>query len=101
MLPSVSPLTSSPKNRLQFTGGRSHKKRVRPTGWWAALRSVAKSAGLRDPDEDSLDRVVDAERMLDEVSRLGELHGQAQQRDLDRDVRLLDLRANLRSRRGA
>src|SRR5205085_5118532 len=94
MLPSVSPLTSSPKKRLQFTGGRSYK-RVRPTVGWAALRSAQIRLGLRDPDEDSLHRVVDAERLLDHVAVLVEGDGQPEQRGRDADVRLLDLRANL------
>src|SRR5439155_6567122 len=94
MLPSVSPLTSSPKKRLQFTGGRSYK-RVRPTVGWAALRSAQIRLGLRDPDEDALDRVVDAERLLNHVAVLVEGDGQPEQRGRDADVRLLDLRANL------
>src|SRR5437764_318121 len=67
MLPSVSPLTSSPKKRLQFTGERFHKTS-------AAHRVVGRTPfdcdplGLRDPDEDSLDRVVDTERLLDHVA---------------------------------
>src|SRR3954468_22000363 len=94
MLPSVRPLTSSPKKRLQFTGGRSHK-RVRPTLGWAALRSAQIRLGLRDPDEDALDRVVDAEGLLDHVAVLVEGDGKTEQRSRDADLRLLDLRTNL------
>src|SRR6266480_7716636 len=100
MLPSVSPLTSSPKKRLQFTGGRSYK-RVRPTVGWAALRSAQIRLGLRDPDEDALHRVVDPERLLDHVAVLVEGDGKTEQRRCDADVRLLDLRTNLRAGRRA
>src|SRR5256885_13792580 len=94
MLPSVSPLTSSPKKRLQFTGERFHKTS-------AAHRVVGRTPfdcdplRLRDPDEDSLDRVVDAERLLDHVAVPVEGDGKAEQRRGGADSRPLDLLANL------
>src|SRR3954462_12967501 len=100
MLPSVRPLTSSPKKRLQSTGGRRSHKRVRPTSRWAARRSW-NSTGLRDSDENSLDRVVDAEWPLDHVAAGVELNRQAEQRCLDADLGPLDLLANLGPRGGA
>src|SRR5207248_8009745 len=72
---------------------RSHK-RVRPTLGWAARRSLRPTA-LRDPDEDSLLRLVDAEWLLDHVPVPVELDGKPEQRRLDQDVRLLDLPTNL------
>src|SRR6478752_1227441 len=100
MLPSVSPLTSSPKKRLQFTGGkRSHKTQCGPNGGRTAFSS--KPTGLRDSDEDSLHRVVDPERLLDHVAVLVEGDRKAEQRRARRDVGLLDLRTNLSAGRRA
>src|SRR2546423_3347642 len=95
MLPSVSPLTSSPKKRLQFTG----RTKIAQTSaahvvTRAALRST-QTKQLPDSDEHSVDRVVDAERALDHVTVLVESHGKAKQRCLLRDLRGLDLRPNL------
>src|SRR5438067_4782750 len=90
MLPSVSPLTSSPKKRLQFTGERFHKTS-------AAHRVVGRTPfhcdplELRDPDEDSLDRVVDTERLLDHVAVPVEGDREAEKRRAGGDPRPLDL----------
>src|SRR5512133_3534282 len=94
MLPSVRPLTSSPKKRLQSTEGKRSHKRVRPTEWWAA-RVELSTNDLRDPDEDSVLGLVHAERALDHVAVAVELQRQTEQRGLDRDVRLLQLCADL------
>src|SRR5919204_268687 len=95
MLPSVSPLTSSPKKRLQFTGRRRSHKRVRPT-WSRGPHSLHLGPGrLPDADEHSVDRVVDAERLLHHVAVLVETDRKAEQRGLLRDLRLLDLRPDL------
>src|SRR2546430_1464017 len=95
MLPSVSPLTSSPKKRLQFTGGKRSHKRVRPT-WSRGPHSVqVVRRELPDPDEHSVHRVVDAEGPLDHVPVLVESDHQAQERSLLGDLRLPELRSNL------
>src|SRR5919204_3730960 len=94
MLPSVSPLTSSPKKRLQSTGAKRSHKRVRPTGRGPHSVQLG-SAGLRDPDEHSLDRVIDAEWTLHHVAVPVETDWEAQQRRRRADPRPLDLRSNL------
>src|SRR6266511_5106811 len=94
MRPRVSPLTSSPKKRLQSTGEEDRTSECGPLG--GGPHSVQlRSAGLRDPDEDPLHRVVDAEWTLHHVAVLVEAEGKAQQRRLAGDVRPLDLRTNL------
>src|SRR3954454_15273886 len=95
MLPSVRPLTSSPKKRLQFIRGRFHKTRAAHRIGGPHVCSVRKAAGLRDPDEDSLHRVVDAERLLDHVAVPVEGDGKTEQRRRGGDLRLLDLTTNL------
>src|SRR5436305_15277752 len=100
MLPSVSPLTSSPKKRLQFTGERFHKTSAAPRVG-GRTPFACEPLGLRDPDEDSLDRVVDTERLLDHVAVPVEGDGKAEQRRLGGDPRPLDLRTNLGAGRRA
>src|SRR5919204_3586107 len=99
MLPSVSPLTNSPKKRLQSTGGNKDRTNAYgpPEGGPHDVR--LRSTALRDPDEDSLLRFVDAERLLDHVAVPVEFDRQAEQRRLNGDVRPLDLLSNLCTRR--
>src|SRR5919197_3481871 len=97
MLPSVSPLTNSPKKRLQSTGEDNDRTNACDPPEGGPHDVQLKSARLRDADEDSLLRLVDAERLLDHVAVPVELDGQAEQRALDGDVRPLDLPANLRA----
>src|SRR5205823_2310850 len=94
MLPSVSPLTSSPKKRLQSRGKKDRTNKCGPPEGGPHSLQVT-SAELRDPDEDSLHRVVDAERTLDHVAALVELDRKAKQRGLDADARPLELATNL------
>src|SRR6266516_4018849 len=98
MLPSVSPLTSSPKKRLQSTGGNKIAQTRTAHRGGGPYAVQLRSAGLRDSDENSLDRVVDAEWLLHHVAVLVEAERKAQQRRRGGDVRLLDLRTNLGAR---
>src|SRR5213592_4571784 len=95
MLPSVSPLTSSPKKRLQFTGSKRSHERVRPTRSRGPHSVQLSCRELPDPDEHSVHRVVDAERLLDHVAVPVEADGKTQERLALRDLRRPDLRAHL------
>src|SRR5215212_870523 len=95
MLPRVRPLTSSPKTRPPIIRGRFHKTSAAHRIGGPHVCSVRKAAGLRDPDEDSLHRVVDAEWLLDHVAVPVEGDGKAEQRRRGADLRRLDLTTNL------
>src|SRR5919197_5015374 len=99
MLPSVSPLTNSPKKRLQSTGEDKDRTNACGPPGGGPHDVQLRSAELRDADEDSLLRLVDAERLLDHVAVPIELDGQAEQRRLHGDARPLDLPTNLRASR--
>src|SRR5436189_3778859 len=97
MRPSVSPLTNSPKKRLQSTGANKDRTNACGPPQGGPHDVQLRSARLRDADEDSLLRLVDAERLLDHVAVPVELDGKPEQRRLGGDARPLDLLADLRA----
>src|SRR3954451_10091103 len=111
MAPRVSPLTVRSQKKLQFfhggkksavvrsgrcarcTGGEPSHRRERPTGWWAARSPTFVWCALQgDRLEDLAVRLVETELPARQLTDLGELDREAE--DRLRDVRLRDLGAD-------